>query len=94
MSELNKQFQYGDHKFNIKVELNHLVEKRIGGKKEHRIILNHMGPSNYYRTSLCQTPELEKTISLMEGEAKSWVDSHKHENKSQEEKILEGLGFK
>ena len=92
MSIHNKQFQYGGHTFNIKVELNHLTDRNMDGKRAHLIVVNDIGQSNYYKTSLCEAPDLEKTISLMEAEAKKWVDSLKG-SKSQDELILRGLGF-
>ena len=92
MSIYNKQFQYSGHTFNIKVELNHLIDRNMDGKRVHLVVVNDIGPSNYYKTSLCEAHELEKTILVMESESKKWVDSLKG-NKSQDELILKGLGF-
>lgn len=33
MATLNKEFQYGGHRFNIKVELNYIGERYPGGVK-------------------------------------------------------------
>ena len=93
MSDYNKQFRYEGHLFNIKVELNHQVERRLGGKVEHLIIINDLGPNNYYKKVLCESKDLEKTIGTMESDAKNWVDSMKG-SKSEDQKLLEGLGFK
>lgn len=92
MSIYNKEFQYGGHRFNIKVELDHLVERHMHGKREHLVVVNDMGPHNYYKKSLCETRDLVEKISVMEKEAKEWVNSLSV-NDSQEGNILEGLGF-
>jgi len=94
MSEMNKQHEYRDYKFNIKVELNHKVEKRIDGKREHKVTLNDMGPSNYYQSQLVESQNLAEIIELMIEDAEKWVDRQYNGDKSQEQILLESMGFK
>lgn len=94
MSSLNKQHEYRGYKFNIKVELNTRIEKRIDGKREHMITINDMGPSNYYQQHLAKTHNLVETIELMIKNAEKWVDKIIDDTKSPEELLLESLGFK
>ena len=92
MATKNKIHEYKGYKFNIKVELNYQVERSLDGKREHKITFNHMGLSNYYQTHLCETKDLVKSIDTMVRVANEWVDERENP-KSEEEKLLEGLGF-
>jgi hypothetical protein len=91
---MNKEHEYRGYKFNIKVELNHRVEKRIDGKREHKITLNDMGVTNYYQTHLAETRNLEETISRMTKDVEKWVDTRIDGDKTPEQLLLEQLGFK
>ena len=90
---MNKIHEYRGYKFNIKVELNYRVEKRINGKREHKVTLNDMGPSNYYQSIYVETCNLEENIQLMIEDAETWVDTRVDGNKTFEEKLLASLGF-
>ena len=46
---MNNQFEYRGFNFNIKVELNTKVEKRINGERWHTITTNCMDADNYYK---------------------------------------------
>ena len=94
MAEMNKIHVYETHKFNIKVELDYIVEKCINGKREHKITLNDMGPSNYYQTHMAETRNLEDIIYCMIEDAEKWVDKNTNDGKTSEQILLEGLGFK
>lgn len=91
--EMNKIHEYRGFKFNIKVELNYKVEKKINGVKYHKITLNDMGPSNYYKSYLCETDILLSYISDMINSAEEWVDNLIDGPKPFEQKILESIGF-
>lgn len=91
---MNKTHEYLGYIFNIKVELNHRIEKRLNGKREHLITLNDMGVSNYYQTHYAETHNLEEIIELMIISAEEWVEKQINGNKSYEEILLEGLGFR
>lgn len=93
MSEMNKQHDYRNYKFNIKVELNHKVEKKIDGKREHKVTLNNMGSSNYYQSQLVETQNLSEIIELMIEDAEKWVDKQINGYKSPEQLILISMGF-
>jgi hypothetical protein len=94
MSNLNKIHLYKGYQFNIKVELDYAVERSLDGKREHNIIINDMGPSNYYQTHLAETHNLEETIENMITDAEKWADNKLDGGKSPAEKLLEKLGFK
>jgi hypothetical protein len=91
---LNKKFEYVCFKFNIKVELNFHVERHFGGKCLHQITCNDMGIGNFYKRLLCETVDLEKTITDLENEAKKYVDLLIDGKKSEEEELLNKFGFK
>ena len=91
---MNKEYEYRGYKFNIKVELNHKIEKRIDGKREHKITLNDMGVTNYYQTHLAETHNLEEIIFYMTEDAEKWVDTRIDGDKTSEQLLLEHLGFK
>lgn len=94
MSKFNKQHKYKGYTFNIEVILNFRIEKCIGGKREHIIRINDIGPSKYYQNHLAETHHLEEIIELMILEAEKWVDHQINGGKSIEEVLLLGLGFK
>ena len=94
MSAMNKEHEYGGYKFNIKVELNHRVEKRIDGKREHKITVNDMGATNYYQTHLAESHNLEEIITYMMEDAEKWVYNRTNCDKTQEQLLLESMGFK
>lgn len=93
MNTMNKIHEYRGYKFNIKVELNFRIEKCIGGKREHRITINDLGPSNYYHSHFAETVNLEEFIGLMVGDAEKWVDKQINADKSYEQLILISMGF-
>jgi hypothetical protein len=94
---MNKEHSYRGFKFNIKVELDHTVEKSPDGLYrtfQHKIILNDMGATNYYNTELCETYALLNRIKIMMGEAEKWVDERLDGHKTYEQLLLESNGFK
>lgn len=94
MDTMNKQHEYRGYTFNIKVELNAKVEKCLNGKRVHRITLNNMGISNYYRTHYAESNMLSEIIDLMVKDSELWVDNQIDGGKSEDVLLLESLGFK
>jgi hypothetical protein len=95
MKAMVKKHEYLEYTFTIKVELNHKVEKRIDGIREHRIIIyNTLGAHNYCETHLAETANLQEIIFCMLEDAQKWVDKLNIGDKSQEQLILESMGFK
>jgi hypothetical protein len=95
MKSMVKKHEYLEYTFTIRVELNHKVEKRIGGIREHRIIIyNTLGAHNYFETHLAETANLQEIIFCMLEDAQKWVDVLTIGDKSQEQLILESMGFK
>lgn len=93
MNEMSKEFDYRGYKFNIKVELNSIIEKTPNGKKWHNITINDMGVTNYYHKQSVEDSLLIKTLSDMENEAKLWVDKRSYNNPTPDSRLTE-LGFK
>lgn len=91
---MNKEFEHNGMRFNIKVELDQIVERTIGGKRIHMITVNDMGPGNYYERYKAETHTLASTINRAEENAKKWIDDRIELSKTEEQKILESLGFK
>ena len=93
---LNKQFKHGDCNFNIKVEFNTQIEKRINGKRYHTITCNCTDAWNYYDKRNATSEELVKSIADMENKARHATDLRNNlvEDKSDLEKQLIELGFK
>lgn len=91
---MEKQHTYRGYTFNITVTLDHIVEKRINGKRLHHIRFNDMGASNYYVTKQVETLQLENTILSMIDNANEWVDKREDKELTLEEQILINLGFK
>lgn len=93
MSKLNKEFEYKTYKFNISVDLNTKVEKRMNGKKWHTIITNCMGGNNYYQKQEVETYQLEEAVKEHKQNAIDYIDKLTYKQQSFEEQILSGLGF-
>jgi len=90
---MNKQFEYKGMKFNIKVELDQIVERGINGKRIHMITVNDLGPGSYYQNYRTETHNMATTITRAEEEAKKYIDNRIELSKTEEQKILESLGF-
>ena len=92
---MNKQFTHGGYSFNIKVELNSIVEKRIDGERLHTVTCNCTDAWNYYDKRKVNNQTLIETIKDMEIKAKHEVDlrNNLHNNKSELENQLIQLGF-
>jgi len=93
MSKMNKEFEYKGYKFNTSVELNARVEKRMDGKKFHKIITNDMGGGNFYIESEVEDEELKEVISSHETQSKLYVDNREKKNLSPLEELLSECGF-
>lgn len=93
MSKLNKQFDYKGYKFNMSVELNTKIEKRLNGKRLHTIITNCMGSNNYYQKDEIETFQIQEYVEKHKDLAIDYIDKLTYKQKSFEEKLLSGLGF-
>jgi hypothetical protein len=91
---MNKEFEYKGTRFNIKVELDQIVERSIDGKRIHIITINDLGPGNYYEKYKTETHNMVTMINLAEENAKKYMDNQIELSKTKEQKILESLGFK
>lgn len=93
MRDMNKQFEYNGYKFNIKVEFNTKVERRIGGLRWHTVTINDMGHGNYYEKKEYEDGNLVAGVQMIESRAKYYVDNRTDTNPLQDQRLLD-LGFK
>ncbi|MCF7834890.1 hypothetical protein K9M48_02430 [Candidatus Gracilibacteria bacterium] len=92
---MDKEFSYGGFRFNIKVELDHKIERRPNGKRWHKVTVNDMGPSNYYKVAEFEELHLLEGIKTMQQSAKNWVDQRTGNTpQSAIEQQLTAIGFK
>ena len=93
MSKMSKEFEYKGYKFNTSVELNARVERRMDGKKFHKIITNDMGMGSFYISSEVEDDELKEAVSHHENEAKMYVDKREKKNLTPLQELLSSCGF-
>lgn len=93
MKEMNKEFEYRGYKFNIKVELETRVTKEINGDKYHTVLINDMGPGNYYKKEEVRDSLLEKALYSLEKRAEDYVNKIIDGRPSHDERLTK-LGFK
>jgi hypothetical protein len=90
---MKKEYIYKEHKFIITVHLNYVVERRLNGRKEHRIaIFNDTDDINLFDV-WCETDTLANSIQKAEETAKEYVDNKLNKPNTPEEIILTDLGF-
>ena len=92
MQTVNKQFEYRGFKFNIKLELNTRIEKRIDGDRWHTVTCNCIDVDNYYKKEEVLDKFLEMQIYDSERYAKEYVDK-KLDGEKPVDKRLSDLGF-
>lgn len=89
----NKEFQYKNYIFNIKIELDVKIEKKPDGKRWHRITINDMGFGNFYKSyEFLSDSNIAEEVGKATSLAEEYVDRHNKMSKTEEELI--GLGFK
>lgn len=91
---MNKEFEYKGYKFNIKVELDTKVERRINGSRWHTVTTNCMDYDNYYDKMEIKDEFLETCVKNMEKKAKEYVDLKDYRGESHYENRLLAMGFK
>lgn len=90
---MNKQFEHRGFNFNIKVELNTKVEKRINGERWHTVTTNCIDVDNYYKKDEVSDNFLVVYVQDCERLAKKYVDE-KLDGKPSPDARLSELGFK
>ena len=90
---LIKKHSYKDSNFEIKVNLNFKIEKRLGGKREHLVTVYSTESPIYNAHHLAETQNLEEIINIMVHDAEKWVDNQFNKEKTPEEILLFNLGF-
>lgn len=90
---MNKKFEYRGYKFNIGVEFNTRVERRMGGERWHTVTINCMDSDNYYKKEEVKDRFLEVCVQDAERLAKQHIDE-KEDGKKPCDERLSALGFK
>lgn len=90
MTEMNKKIEYLGVEINIKVLLNYRVEKRINGKKYHKIIVTDTGDGFILSNEKVTDKELETSIYDLVNLAKDHIGVDEVNNVD----LLTNLGFK
>jgi len=90
---MNKEFGYRGYKFNIGVELNTRVERRMDGDRWHTVTTNCMDFDNYYKKEEVKDQFLEVCVQDAERLAKQYIDE-KEDGKKPDDERLSALGFK
>lgn len=90
MTEMNKKIEYLGVEINIKVLLNYRVEKRINGKKYHKIIVTDNGGGFILSNEKVTDKELETSIINLVNLAKNHIGVDEVNNVV----LLTNLGFK
>lgn len=89
---MNKQFEYRGFNFNIKVDLNTKLERRIDGEIWHTVIINCM-EIDYYKEYEVNDNFLVVCVKDYERLAKKYVDK-KLDGRPSPDARLSALGFK
>ena len=93
MKKMNKTIEYRGYKFNIEIELNVEIEKRINGKIYHNITINDIEHNiNFNISKKVEDKNLLTEIINLESLAKKTVDSNENENTT-DQRLYE-LGFR
>jgi len=92
MKVYNKVHSYKGYNFNIEVILDHQMERRPNGTRLHLIKINE---SNSLFAGKEYTPSdtLAKAITDVIKSAESWVDKQAGLDKTENDILLESLGF-
>jgi hypothetical protein len=90
--KMSKIFEYKGNKFNIEVQFDTTIEKKIGGKRFHTITVNDLGESDYYQTYDIEDHDCRKEMIKLQEDIMSVVDGRNIENDSRA--ILRSLGFR
>ena len=82
---MNKIVKINDITYNIQVVLDYIVEKRIGGRRQHKVTITspNLPTKKYFIT------DLEKELSLIEEELSNIKNTF-----SEGELLLKKLGYK
>lgn len=94
MKEYNMTFRYRSHNFNMSIQLDTKVERRMDGIRHHTITTSCMDFDNYYKKSVVEDKDLEKSIEEEKTSARRHIDKKIDGHLTETEKILLGMGFK
>lgn len=89
---MNKEFAHKSYNFNISVDLDIRVERKMNGKRWHKVVINDMGFSNFYIEKEVEDDSLLDAIHGLENKAIEFVD--KVDRDSASDVRLYDLGFR
>jgi hypothetical protein len=91
-NEMSRTFECNGRVFEVTATLNHLIERRMGGVKLHKVAISETGLSNWKFEQVCSTEQLLRTVKLCQSKAEDHALGIK--SLTPEQKILSDMGFK
>jgi len=91
-NEMSRTYEFNDREFEVRVTLNHLTERRMGGVKLHRVAIRETGLPDWEFEQVCSTEHLVRTVRLCLSKAEDHALGVK--SMTPEQKILSDMGFK
>lgn len=92
---MSKNFSYRGYAFTVVVVFNIKIEKRLGGKRWHRLMIKTVdaGGDGFIESRYVEDSDLNEEITIVTNLAKDWVKT-KLDGRMPEDKRLIDLGFK
>jgi hypothetical protein len=94
MKTYSKEFQYQDYTFTTTIILNALVEKRMNGKRFHRITTTGIFLNQaYFHQTDVNSSDLKSEIKHHHYSVTNYINDLSKTTLSEEERLLEELNF-
>lgn len=90
---LTKPYSYKEYSFTITAHLNYSIERQINGKTLHLITAKNDGIQSFVSQITCESADLEASVTKMQERINTFVDVNDGTAKSEEQTLLETLGF-
>jgi len=92
MKTYTKEHNYKGYRFLIEVTLDYIVERHPNGKRQHALKISETN-SLFHGKEYTTSENLANAISQNIAAAENWVESRENKNKTQEDILMEALGF-
>jgi len=91
---LTKEYSYKEYTFTITANLNYSVERQMNGKTLHLLTGRIKDSIWSFSTQItCESADLEASITKIQERINTFVDANDGTTKSEEQTLLETLGF-